>query len=95
MFTNSEIFKSSYYLMCGNEELKDKNSKYELARENIHKGTDYLELIKLNRDFKVLKHLLLNNVQQKTIDFISKLKMGQENFYDKNEYPEISNKIFL
>jgi hypothetical protein len=75
--------------MCRNEELKKKNSKYNLANEKINLGTDYLEMIKLNKDFKVLKYLLLNNVQQKTFDFLSNLKIGQDKWYDTREYPEI------
>ena len=88
-FTNTEIFRSSYYMMCFNNELKNKNSNYLLANKNIHKGTDYLEIIKLNRDFKVLKFLLLNDVQQKTMTFTSNLKINQDSFYDNKEYSEI------
>ena len=78
-------------MMCRNEDLKKKNLNYNLAKEKINKGTDYLELVKLNRDFKILKFLLMNNVQQKTIDFISNLKIGQDKWYDSNEYQEVIN----
>ena len=62
-----------------------------MAKKNIFKGTDFLEMIKLNRDFKVLKYLLLNNVQQKTFDFVSNLKLGEHNWYDMENYSEIIN----
>ena len=45
--------------MCRNEELKKKNSKYNLANEKINLGTDYLEMIKLNKDFKDIGGCLL------------------------------------
>jgi hypothetical protein len=88
-FTDAEIFRTSYYLICGNQNLKKKNLKYNLALENIYTGTDYLEVIKLNRDFKILKYLLFNNVQQRLFDFLINLKLGDHRLYDRNEYPEI------
>ena len=38
-----------------------------------------------------MKYLLLNNVQQKTFDYISNLKIGESLWYDTNEYQEILN----
>jgi hypothetical protein len=90
-FSNLEILRASYYLICCNQNLKKKNSKYNLAVKNINIGTDYLEHIKLNRDFKILKYLLFNNVQQRAFDFLISLKLGADRYYDINEYPEIIN----
>jgi hypothetical protein len=90
-YSNCEIFRSSYYLICGNQQLKKNNKQYKLANENICMGTDYLEIIKLNRDFKVLKYLVLNNIQQKVLDLIGNLKLGENKFYDLNENSEILN----
>ena len=89
-FTDEEIFKTAYYLFCcGNQNLKKKNLEYNLAIQNISTGTDYLEVVKLNREFKILKYLLLNNVQQRLFDFLINLKLGEQKLYDINEYPGI------
>ena len=52
-FTNFEIFRTSYFLTCFNKRLQKKVIAYELAVEDIHNGTDYLQIIKLKRNFKV------------------------------------------
>ena len=50
-FTNREIIKSSYFIKCSNENLKEKNSIFQVANNYIHKATDYLQMIKLKKEF--------------------------------------------
>ena len=89
IFTNSEIFKSSYYFFCNNKEWRKKDSNYRIAVKNVSKATDFLEVIKMNREFKILKYLLLNNVQQKMLFFTRNLETNQDNLNDQKEYTEI------
>ena len=54
-----------------------------------------MQIVRLNKEFKALKYLLLNNNQQKSLDFISNLKINQEGFgYDDEDFLELmdSNK---
>ena len=44
------------------------------------------------KEFKVLKYLLLNNFQQKTLDFTNNLLIEKEGYgYDCENFPELMN----
>ena len=64
--------------------------KYLKGENNIHKGTDFLQIIKLNRDFKVFRYLILNNLQQKTFEFLSNLKIDNEKIYE----PKVNIEVY-
>ena len=94
-FSNCELFRSSYGLLCCNKDLRKKNSSYLLARKDIHNRTDYLEMIRLNRNFKIIQYLLLNENQRICFPFISnpdKFEKGYE--HSNKEYAQIFNPNF-
>ena len=89
-FSNFEIFRTSYFLTCFNKKLTKKKTAYNLAVKDIHKGTDYLEIIKLNRNFKIMQYLLLENQQIKCFPFISNPKRYEDGYnHDIKDYAEI------
>ena len=90
ILTTWELFKYSYFSFCFNEKLKKKYEKFDLAIKRICKGTDFLEMIKLNKEFKILKYLTLNNIQQKSMDFINNLPLNKEGFFSEDDnFPEV------
>jgi hypothetical protein len=91
IFTNCEIFKTSYLkcFKCCIKNLKEKNIKYDLSTKCLKKITDFLEIVKFIREFKVLKYLLFNNIQQKSFDYVSNLKIGDDMFNHLEEYQNI------
>jgi len=56
----------------------------------MNKGKDFLEIIKMNKDLKIIKYLLLDNIQQKCLDFTKNLQINQEGYgYDDKNFPEL------
>jgi len=89
-FTNFEIFRTSYFLTCFNKRLERKKYAYNLAVEDIHKATDYLEIIKLKRHFKIMQYLLLDSEIIKSFPFIGNPKKNDKGYnHEFKEYAEI------
>ena len=60
------------------------------ANNYIHNATDYLQMIKMKKEFMILKHLMLNNIQQKCFQFIKNINFNQDGFVNiDKDLPEI------
>jgi len=91
-FTNSELLKSAYCFKCSNEKEKKKGKAYRYAIMDIEKHTDFIEMIKLKRDFKILQYLTLDFEHVKCMPLIGNPNRFEEGFRHENqEFAEIFN----
>lgn len=85
VFTSTELCKTASCSICiRDKNLKRKNSKFIQAEQQMHKVTDFLEIIKLNKEFKILKYLILNNVQQKCLPFVRNVGIKKDGYEDED-----------
>ena len=90
LYNSCDLFKYAYFSFCSNEKFKKKFQKFNLAKNRIHKSTDFLEMIKLLKEFNIVKYLLLNNLQQKSLDFINNLTIDKEGYsFEDDSFPEV------